>query len=231
MTSAVRHEDFLRRLSTGDLSSECDEARRHFSECAGCRERWRQMSRLIEELESADFERRDVLAGVGKPRQRDTERAYQAGVTAGVASARATTRRPVRARPRLALLCTAAAALLCAAFFVVRAWTGDRYTTGHGPMLGTSGLAILDDDGVLDADGIVIQYPPSAMPSFGLVLEGWSSEGKPVTESLRIWEARWRPDPRLLERFAGPVKLRVQPLGMDGSESGSAIEREFLLSP
>jgi hypothetical protein len=212
------------------LSSECDEARRHFSECAGCRERWRQMSRLIDELENADVERREVLAGIGEPTPRDIERAYQAGVTAGVASASAAVQRPSRARPRLALLCTAAAALLCAAFFVVRAWTGERDKSGVGPMLGTNDYAILDGDGVLDADGVTIQYPPRSVPSFRIELEGWSSEGKPVSWSDKIWEARWRPDPKLLERFTGKVMLRVQPLTVDGSESGRAVEREFSLS-
>jgi len=239
MTPALRHEDFLRRLSTGELNPECDEARRHFSECSGCRERWHDMSRLIRELDAADGERRDVLAGLSEPTAPEIERAQRAGVAARVFPARVTSQRPARARPRLALVYASAAAIFVAVFFVLRLWTADREPSGVGPMLGANVVEILDDDGVLDAAGVTIRYPSGPMPSLRIELEGWSSEGKRVSdrrtvtglESSAAQEAVWRPRPGMLERFAGRVTLRVQPITVDGVEVGGAAQREFSLSP
>ena len=106
-------------------------------------------------------------------------------------------------------------------------------------MLGADAPEILDEDGVLDAAGVTIRYAAGPMQSFRIELEGWSSEGKRVSErrtftglgSDPAHETPWRPKPELLERFTGRVTLRVQPLTVDGVEVGSAAQRDFSLSP
>ncbi len=228
MSPAVRHDEFLRRLSTGDLSPDCDEARRHLKECPACRDRWRDVSDTIERLEQADSERREILDQSSDPGPRDIERALRAGVAAGVVSERAASRSPRHARRRLVLVCSAAAVLLCVAYLLVR--DGTRGRTNVGPMLGQHDARIVDPDGILDASGIVIDYPLGPMRSFRIDLEGCSATGEHVSVQQQVWETRWRPDPALLARFSGKLLLRVQPLDAGGKPDGSAFEREFSLS-
>lgn len=232
MSSRVRHDDFLRRLSTGDLNPGSDEARRHFGECQSCRERWRELARLIEELDGADLERREVLAQAGDPSPRDVERSLAAAVGAGIAAPPGAERARSASRGlrRIVLLSLAAAALLCAAIFVVRAWTADRRPSDQGPMLGPGGYSIEDADDVLDASGVTIVYPAGAWPRFRVVLEGRNSANAPVTRSQEIDTREFRPEPALLESFAGEVVLRVLPLTPSGEDLGISFERKFSLS-
>lgn len=231
MSAPMRHEDVLRRLSTGDLRPEADEVRRHFGECAACRERWRELRRLIEELEQADQERRAVLEALAEPLPAELARARQAAIAAGVVAERPPGPSP-RASPRRWIgYAAAAAAVVCVGWLLVRDGHRPPVGPGQGTLLGSQNdRRIVDADGVLDASGIDIDYPLGPMRSLRLELEGWSPGGERVREQLTVAQTHWSPDPLLLARFAGKLVLRVQPLDEGQRPVGSAFEREFSLS-
>lgn len=234
MSGRVRHDDFLRRLASGDLLPSSDEARRHLRDCADCRERWRGLSRLAEELDAADAERREVLAGSAEPSDADVERAWRAAAAAGFARAPAAapvTRRARTSSPlQTALGFTAVAAALVLAVFAFRAWFERPAADGPGQTLGSDERRVAGADGVLDADGVTIEYALGAGCSFRIEVEGWTPERERVTETHHVWDARWRPSAELLAKLAGRVVIRVQPLDVNGKEDGTSFECELALS-
>ncbi len=227
MKPAEHHDDFLRRLATGDEDPASDVARRHLAECPGCRERWFETARLQETLESADSERREVLEDLGEPTEADVELARRALAASRVLPAPRSERRAPR---KLVLLGLLAAAALIVAVVALRESTRDRSPHDPGPLLGGGDARIVDDDGVLDAAGVEFDYPAGPGRSLRIEIEGWSKSGERVVESTRVWARSYRPDSALLERLTGTVILRVQPLDASGQPDGPPFERAFSLS-
>lgn len=229
MAHDTEHEELLQQMLAGDLLPDASRSRALLEGCAECAQRWRELQDLVASIDSADRERREVLAEAARIRR-------VPGSDRVAATLEEERRKTFAASSRGSWfnspwrIAIAAAALLLVGFFVARVLfpgkpePADKY-------LGPTAIAFRSDYHTLSPDTVIRWNYVSGSDKgpFLLRLHG-TLEGRPYSKEIQVPSAEWMPTRELLNEMPSPVGLRIVAIDTYKAEIGSSPEISLTVS-
>ncbi len=208
MTHDTAHEEMLQQMLAGDLAPDSARSRALLERCPECSQRWRELEGVVASIDSADRERREVLAEAahvrsapGSDQVASTLREQRLRSFASPASPRRSV-----APWQVSLL---AAALLVAGFFVARALFPAKSHTDE-VMMGENAIHFDEEYARIDARTVIRwRRPPSDKGPFIIQVRGRIPGGATYSKELKVSRAEWTPGTELLNEMPGIVLVQV----------------------